>query len=171
MDFLRIAQIARPHGVRGAVKLYPLTDNTDRFYGLQEAYLETDRGYLPVSLSQISVQPDAVMLKISNCDSREEAEKLRGVYLCVDRAHAVQLPEYTYFIVDLIGCEISDTAGNHYGKIVDVHQTGANDVYIIRDKNKETLVPALKKVLHCVDIPNKRIVLDHDVMKEVALFS
>ena len=106
---------------------------------------------------------------ISGVTTREEAEKLRNVYLCVDRAHAAKLPPGRYFVVDLIGCRVSDTEGAEYGLLEDVLETGANDVYLIKGK-RTLLVPALKKLLAEVDVENKRIVLHADVLREVGLF-
>lgn len=170
MDYYRIACIVRPHGVQGSVKLEPLTDNVNRFRGLQEAYLEANGTRTPVKLSGIGISPDAVTLHIEGVDTREQAEQLRGAYLCVDRANAVRLPPDTYFVADLIGCMVTDTNGIAYGRVQDVLETGANDVYVVEGE-RPMLLPALKKVLHEVDVENKRIVLAHEVIGEVAVFA
>lgn len=170
MEYYRIACIVRPHGVQGGVKLEPLTDNVNRFRGLQEAYLEADGTRTPVKLSGIGINPDAVTLHIEGVTTREQAEKLRGAYLCVDRANAVKLPPDTYFVADLIGCMVMDTKGIAYGCVQDVLETGANDVYVVEGE-RPMLLPALKKVLHEVDVENKRIVLVHEVIGEVAVFA
>lgn len=169
-EYLRIALILRPHGVHGAVKLLPLTTDNRRFLKLKEAYIEQDGGYTPVEAMDASVQPDAVFLRLSCCESREQAEALRNKYLCVDRAHAAKLPAGRYFVVDLIGCAVEDSLGNPLGTLTEVMETGANDVYVIQGK-RELLVPALKKLLKEVDVHNKRIVLDADVLEEVGLFA
>lgn len=170
MEFYRIACVLRPHGVQGAVKLKPLTDSTARFVGMQEAYLEQHGKRRPVTLLDIHVQPDAVRLRIAGIQTKEDAELLRGAYLCVDKAHAVKLPPDTYFIADLIGCEVFDTKDVYYGKLIDVLQTGANDVYVVEGE-KGMLLPALKKVLAVVDTQNKRICLRAEVVEEVAVFA
>lgn len=170
MEYYRIACVARPHGVQGGVKLQPLTDNVSRFKGMREAYLEEGGAYRPVRLSDIGVQPDAVTLHIEGVNTREQAEALRGAYLCVDRAHTVKLPPDTYFIADLIGCEVSDTEGVVYGRVTDVLQTGANDVYVVEGP-RGMMLPALKRVLREVDVGQKRIVADAAVIGEVALFA
>ncbi len=169
MEYYRIACIVRPHGVQGNVKLEPLTDNVNRFRGLDEAYLETGGQRTLVKLSGIGINPDAVTLHIEGVDTREQAEQLRGAYLCVDKAHAVKLPPDTYFVADLIGCTVTDTSGKAYGRIKDVLETGANDVYVVEGECS-MLLPALKKVLHEVDVEQKRIVLNSEVIGEVALF-
>lgn len=170
MDYYRIACIVRSHGVHGAVKLLPLTDDAARFENLREAYLEVDGKRRPVTFHAQSVQPEKVIVTIEGIQTREQAEALRGAYICVDKAHAVALPPGRYFIADLIGCAVADTAGVAYGHITDVLETGANDVYVIEGE-KPLLLPALKKVLVDVDTENKRVLLDADVVKEVAVFA
>ena len=167
--YYRIGVIVRPHGVRGAVKLDPLTDDTRRFRGLKEAYVEMHGAYTPVQLCVTSVSPDAVILTIAGCETPEQANALRGTYLAVDRAHAVKLPKDTYFVTDLIGCETFDTDGSAFGKLTNVYETGANDVYEI--EHGKLMVPALKRVLKEVDTDGGRIVFDAAVLKEVGLFA
>ena len=87
----------------------------------------------------------------------------------MDRAHAAQLPEYTYFIADLVGLAVTDTKGTAYGKITDVLSTGSNDVYVI-DGGK-LMVPALKKVIERVDVEAGQMVFKADVLREVGLFA
>lgn len=170
MEYLRIGLIARPHGVQGAVKLIPLSENMSRYDGLSEAYLEKKNGeYLPITLSDVGVQPDAVYAKLSCSPDRNTAETLRNLYICVDRAHAAKLPEGRYYISDIIDCKVSDTNGAEHGRLTEVLATGANDVYVIKGE-KTLMVPALKKLLQSVDVQNKRIVLNADVLEEVGLF-
>ena len=166
--FYRIGVIVRPHGVHGAVKVEPLTDSSKRFRNLRDAFLELHGEMRPVQLSVASVAPDAVILTLDGCETPEAANTLRGAYLCVDRAHRVQLPKDTYFVTDLIGCDTFDTDGNAYGKLTNVYETGANDVYEIA--HGKLMVPALRRVLHEVDVDAGRITFDADVLKEVGLF-
>ena len=167
--YLRIGCIVRAHGVHGAVKLMPTTDDIDRFRGLSQAFLEERGQFRPVEISDVRLLNDAVALHLRGVDSVEAATALRGAYLCVDRAHTVALPPDTYFIADLIGCEAGDTDGRRYGRITDVLQTGANDVYVV--ENGKLMVPALKRVLHEVCVEEKRIVFDAAVLSEVGLFA
>ena len=168
--YLRIGQIVRAHGVRGDVKIIPLTDDPARFRALKTAYLETTAGaYAPVAITAPRFLTDAVVLHIDGCDTIEQAEALRNRYLCVSRENAVKLPNGTYFIADLIGCDTYDSDGKAYGKVTDVLETGANDVYEI-DGGK-LLVPALKRVLREVDVERGRIVFDAQVLEEVGCFA
>ncbi len=167
-EYLRVGFIARPHGLKGAVKLDPLTDDVARFKGMQEAYLELHGDHVPVRLSVLSCRPDAVVVHLEGFETVEEAQTLRGGFICVDRAHAARLPEYTYFIADLIGLSVTDTEGKTYGKVTDVLSTGANDVYVI--DGGRLMVPALKKVIERVDVKGGQMVFKADVLREVGLF-
>ena len=169
MDSFRIAQILRPHGVKGEVKVYPLTDDLARFKRLSDCYIERAGQYEPVRVEGAKFVAEAPVLHISGVDTPEAAEKLRGLYLCVDRAHAVKLPEGCWFVKDLIGCRVTDTRGGDHGVLTDVLETNANDVYVI-EGGRRLLVPALKKLLASVDTAGKSIVLDADVLAEVGLF-
>ena len=80
----------------------------------------------------------------------------------------MKLPKDTYFVTDLIGCDTFDTDGNAFGKLTEVYETGANDVYEI--EHGRLMVPALKRVLNTVDTDSGRIVFDAEVLKEVGLF-
>ncbi|MEN6594549.1 MAG: ribosome maturation factor RimM [Clostridiaceae bacterium] len=168
-NYLRIGQIVRAHGVHGDVKVLPLTDDPARFRLVKTAYLERGGSFTPVAVEDVRLQPDAVLLHVPGFDTPEQAETLKSAYLCVDRENAVPLGEYTYFVADLIGCETFDTNGRAFGKITDVLETGANDVYEI--EHGKLLVPALKRVLAKVDIPAALITFDADVLEEVGCFA
>ena len=122
----------------------------------------------PTALTGVKLQPEAVILHLAGVDTPEAASKLVGAYICVDRAHAVTLPENTYFVAELVGCEALDTDGNRYGRVTDVLETGANDVYEI--EGGKLMVPALVRVLHEVDVEGGRIVFDALALREVGLF-
>ena len=166
--YLRIGCIVRPHGVRGALKIMPETDDLNRFRSLDQAYIEYPDRYEAVRITGVQLQSSNVIVQIESCNSADEALALKGRFLCVDRAHAVSLPDGAYFICDLIGCGVYDTDGKSYGKITDVYSTPANDVYVI--ENGRLSVPALSKLISSVDLEKERIVLRADVLGEVGLF-
>lgn len=166
--YLRIGLIVRPHGVKGAVKVEPATDDTARFKGLTSAFLELHGQFVPVRLSVVSAQPASVILHIEGYDTPEAAQQLRNVFVCVDRAHAVSLPEKTWFVADLIGLEVRDTEGKSYGKITEVYETGANDVYEV--EKGALLLPALKRLIVSADPAAGTMLVDAQVLRETGLF-
>lgn len=168
-DTLRIGRILKPQGVHGQLKILPLTDDPERFSLLDEVLLENKEGMKAVKIRSAQKRMDAVYLDLEGVESREDAEKLRGIYLAVPRDKAIELPEDHEFICDLIGCEVFTGSGQKLGELKDVLQYGAADVYVIEGE-RNLMVPALKKLFTEVDVANKRMVLDEKVLEEVALW-
>jgi 16S rRNA processing protein RimM len=170
LEYLRTALIVKPQGIKGEIKLQPLTNDITRFKGMKSAFIEgRNGGYEPSVIASVRVHEGAVYVKLAGVDDRNAAELLRGRYICVDRAHAVKLPEYTYFVDELIGLEVYDTSGKKLGTLTDVIQTGNVDVYDIRGEQR-IMVPALKRAIESVDMDQARMVLRAEVLEEVALF-
>ena len=170
-EYLIIGEILKPQGVKGEVKVRPITCDPSRFEGLNRVFFKDDAGvFAPEKIKVIRVDPDAVYLTVKGYADRTEAEKLRGKLLYVDRASAARLPEGAEFICDLIGCVATDDSGRLIGTLSDVMQPGAGDVYVFQGPMGEVLVPALKSVFLEVDVKNKRMLLSTARLSEVAVF-
>ena len=167
---LMIGEITKPQGVRGEVKVRPVTCDPERFYDLTYVFLKRGETYVERKVSVNRVDDDAVYMTFDGVSDRDGAEKLRGEELYIDREHSVELPEDMNFICDLIGCEGTDTEGRKLGKMTDVMQPGGNDVYVFKGPLGEVLVPALKSVVVEVNVEEKRIVFDAKRLNEVAVF-
>lgn len=153
-DFLNVGQIINTHGIKGEVKVFPLTDDMYRFDDLEVVYIE-DKVY---EIENVKYLKDKVVLKLEGINSIEEAEKYKQKYIKISREDAVELPEDTYFIADILGCTVVDTEGFEYGKVKEVIQTGSNDVYWVKG-NKEVLVPVLKDIVLDIDVVNRKITM------------
>ena len=152
--FIAIGQIINTHGIKGEVKVYPLTDDINRYKILKEAYIDGEL----IKVTECKFLKDKVVLKIDNIDSIEEATKYKNKYISVKKEEAIKLPKDRYFIVDLIGCKVVQETGEELGILSEVIKTGSNDVYVVKGK-KETLVPALKDIVINIDIDNKLILI------------
>ena len=170
-EYTLIGEVLRPQGIKGEVKVRPDTDDADRYLDLESVFAkrEKDTGYTVMSVDSARVQADGVYLRLNGAQDRNEAEKQRGLFLYVDREHAVQLGEDSNFICDLIGCEVYGDKGTYIGKVIDVLQPGANDVYVLSTPRGEVLVPALKKVFPVTDVENRRMIADESVYPQVAV--
>ena len=168
--YLLIGEITKPQGVRGELKARPITCDPERFYDLEQVYIMEGSAYVARGVSVRSAGPDAVYFRMDGVETRDDAEKMRGTMLYIDREHAVDLGEDENFVVDLIGCACEDTDGRVYGKLTDVLQPGGNDVYVVKGPTGEILIPALKSVVLKVDIQEKRMLLDAKRLREVAVF-
>lgn len=158
--FLEIGKITNVHGLHGEVKVYPWCDDAAFLCSFDTLYTDK-KGEKPVEVVRARVQQNLVIMQLEGCDTREQAEALRGTVLYMDRDD-VELEEGTYFIQDLIGLKVIDAdTGKEWGVIRDVMQTGANDVYSIWNaaEGKEYLAPAIPEVVIETDIAGGRMLL------------
>lgn len=160
LEYLNIGQIVNTHGIRGEVKVYPLTDDPARFNKLKEVYIESKGEMTKYTVESAKQHKNTVILKLKGIDTMNDAEKLRQLYLKVGRWDAVRLPKDSFFICDLIDSEVYDIHGERLGILHDVIQTGSNDVYAVKDDKKEILIPALKTVVKEINIQSKKIIVD-----------
>ena len=152
--FLTIGEITKPHGVRGEVKVFPLTDDPKRFLDLKKVLIDGKE----VRVIEASVGGGRAILKLQGIDTLDQAETLRKKTLVVPRDEAVDLEEDAYFIEDLKDCQVYDTDGKLLGQISDVIATGSNDVYWIKSP-KELLIPALKEIVKEVNIMEEKVII------------
>ncbi|NLG24503.1 MAG: 16S rRNA processing protein RimM [Clostridiales bacterium] len=167
---LAVGEILRPQGIRGEVKVRPLTNDPNRFWQLERAFFKRGDRMEQVSVSVSRVDGSGVYLTIGGVGDRDGAEKLRGELIYVSRADAVELPEDAEFICDLVGLRGRDDRGRDIGELAEVLQPGSADVYVFRGPLGEVLVPALKTVVLRVDIDAGEMLLSADRMDEVAVF-
>ena len=169
--YLSIGQVLRPQGLKGQVKIRPDTDDPGRFSMLSRVFLRHgNEAPEQVAVSKISIRSGFVYLNLGEDNSIEDAELRRNAMLLVPRSEAVPLEAYENFIVDLIGCTLTDTQGTRIGVLQDVLQPGANDVYLVATDKGRLLVPALRHVILSVDVAAKIILADADRLWEVSIF-
>lgn len=152
-DFLQIGVISSTHGIKGEVKVFPTTDDVNRFKKLKEVYLDTGKEKLTLHPESVKFFKQFVILKFKEFNNINEIEQYRNKSLLVDRQNAVKLRKDEYFIADLIGLKVVTDEEKQLGILKDVLQTGANDVYIVEmEDGKEVLLPAIKECVLKVDI-------------------
>ncbi len=153
-DVLRVGKIVNTHGLKGEVKVIPLTDDPKRYNELDFVLIDG----IERKIQGCKYQKDRVIVKIEGINTIEEAETYKTKYMEIPREYAVPLEEDTYYIADIIGCTVYDTNGKDLGQIYDVIQTKNNDVYWIR-KPKELLIPVLLEIVTDIDIENRKITI------------
>ena len=142
----QIGVISSTHGIRGEVKVFPTTDDPKRFKKLKEVILDTGKEELVLKIQGVKFFKKFVILKFEGYDNINDIEKYKGKSLCVERKDAVPLKKDEYFIADLIGMKVVTDAGEPFGMLKDVLETGANDVYVVEtEEGKEALLPAIKE--------------------------
>lgn len=150
---LRVGVISSTHGVHGEVKVFPTTDDANRFKKLKTVILDTGREKMTLNVENVKFFKNMVILKFKEFNNINEIEKYKGKDLLVTREQAVKLAPNENFIVDLIGLKVVTDQGEEFGILKDVLQTGANDVYIIDGKDgKEYLFPAIPQCILDVNL-------------------
>lgn len=158
-DLIRIGQITGPHGVRGDVRVHPLTDFPERFVTLRRALLGPEAR--PVGVRFRGSVRNLVILSLEGVTDRNQAEALRWQYLMVPRSEVHPLPEGHYYIFDLIGLDVVDPEGRPLGKLVDVDRNcPVHDLYVVETApGKRHMVPAVREFVRDIDLAAGRMVV------------
>jgi 16S rRNA processing protein RimM len=150
-----VGRILAPHGIRGELKVQPLSDFPERFEAGSRLWLRGEERVV----ERGRWAGRSVLLKLRGLDTRNEAETLRGEELTVPEAAQLQ-DEGVYYLHDIIGLPVFDTAGEALGRLAEVLSTGSTDVYVVRGDRGELLLPALDDVVTQVDVAGRRIVVE-----------
>lgn len=143
-------------GIRGEPRVEPLTDFPERFQLGATVWID-GKAYV-VRLSRHL--PPGLLLQLEGIDTRPAADGLRGRYLEVPDETLAELNEDQYYRFQIIGLAVFDTSGAALGRVEEVLQTGANDVYVVRNDEGELLVPAIDTVVKEVDVAGGRMVVE-----------
>jgi len=155
-----IGVILKPHGIKGEVKIEPITPDPERFEALDEVYINNKHQTEVYLIEQVRFSGRFVYVKFEGIESRDAAEHIRDGEIFVDTEKLIKLKPNEFFIHDLIGCEVFDDSQRPIGKLIDIMQLSSNDIYVIKtEKGIEHLIPAIKDVIKNVDISNKRIII------------
>ena len=159
-NLLEIGQIVNSYGIKGLLKVVPFTVNVHRYNDLKTIYIEKNKKLIKMEIEEVKYHNNLVLIKLKGIDDITDTLEYKNCYIKIDRKDAVELPEDTYFIVDLIGLEVVTEEGLLLGTLIDVFPTGSNDVYVVKDElGKQTLLPAIGEVIKDVDIENKKMVV------------
>ena len=166
MERITVGQIIKAFGIRGEVKVKPITDNVERFQKLRTVFVNG----LVYKISACRIHDGFVYLKFIGVNDRNESELLVGNMLQIDRNDAVDLPEGRYFIADLIGCKLELSSSTCVGEIVDVLQYGAADVIVVKTDKTICRFPFIKKLNAEVDVDAKIMRVDEKTFYEVSVY-
>ena len=170
-DYLMIASVLKPQGVRGECKLRSYAADIERFHSWKTLYIKKDGGFTPVAVRTERIRDGFVYAHLDNSGSADDAERFRGMELYVDRAHAAPVEENANLIADLIGCEARDENGTLIGTLTDVLQYGTVDTWVFQSGRESLMAPALKSVFPEVDTEKKSIHVIRERLEEVAVRS
>lgn len=159
-QFFRVGVITTTHGVHGEVKVFPTTDDPQRFKKLKQVILDNGKEKKELEITSVKFFKNLVILKFKDIDNINDVEKYKKADLLVTRKNAVPLKEGEYFIADLIGLKATSDEDEDLGILTDVIQTGANDVYVFsKEGMQDLLVPKIPDCIKEVNIEEGTILV------------
>lgn len=159
-DRLRVGVITSPHGIHGEVKIFPTTDDPERFKKLKKVIIDTHKEQKEMEIGGIKFFKNMVIATLSGIEDRTQAEKYRSADILIEREYALPLGEDEYYICDILGFTVTNDDGTVLGTLEDVLTSCANDVYVVkRDNGKELLIPSTKECVLSTDLNSKNIVV------------
>lgn len=154
-NYIEIAKIVNVHGTRGEVKLLHFCDSAFDLEAYGTFYTIDDE---TLTIEKINVLSNTVLIKFKEIKDINQALLYKNKMLYIKKEQLKELKDGIYYIHDLLGCDVLLPDNSLLGKVTDVLKTGANDVYLVENKDrKQYLIPAIKQVIDSVDIEKKVI--------------
>ena len=157
-DLLQVGVISSTHGIAGEVKVFPTTDDVNRFDYLKDVILDTGREKINLTVAGVKYFKNMVILKFKGYDIINDIEQFVKKDLMVTRDNAVKCEPGEYFICDLIGLKVVTDDGKELGTLTEVLETGANNVYEVTTTNgKQVLIPVIDECILAHDMEAKTV--------------
>lgn len=155
-----IGKILGAHGVRGAMRMASFAESLSIFQPGTQIVVEGPRGRVMHEIDWVKPHSRGALLALKGIKRREEAEELRGAEMYIEKAALPALEADTYYWDDLIGLEVITKTGRKLGRLESIIATGSHDVYVVRNRQQEVLVPALASVVLAVELEENRMTVD-----------
>ncbi len=156
-----IGKIISAYGIKGWVKIRPFTETAKSFIQYKKQFLsKNQKDWNCIQIEKMKIQGQDVVADLG-FDNRDQAIESKGQILAVDRQQLPQLEENEYYWDDLIGLNVYDLQQNDLGKVIELIETGANDVLVVSGE-KERLIPYIPQVIVKIDLTENRIEVDWD---------
>ena len=154
--YIAVGWVRGPHGLRGELKITVLSDNPDRFQPGVAVWLAGERR----TVTALRPHGDALLIQLDGVRTRDDTEAFRNLLLEVPEEELAALGDGEYYRFEVMGMDVVDGEGNSLGRIEQVLETGANDVYVVESEEGELLVPAIDSVVKQVDVEGRRMVVE-----------
>lgn len=167
-DYILIGTVLKPHGIAGEIKIRSYAADPRSFAGWKRLFLKRDNAFEPLEVIFRRERDGFVYALPEGYSSMDDAEKLRGAELYIDRASLK--PSSGILISDLIGCRAVDKNGRLIGTLADVLQYGPVDTWVFRTDSGTMMAPALLSVFTDADTASGIISVDQERLREVAVY-
>jgi len=152
-DLLTVGRVAKPHGVKGKIKVEYFGENLNRLPSFREVFIEDRIGRMQAyEVMEASLQPRRLILRLKGIEKIEEAQSLVGKEILIKKAALPSLKEGEYYWFEIIGMWVETRQGKRIGRVREIFPTGANDVYVVEGKRREILLPATEEVIQSIDL-------------------
>jgi 16S rRNA processing protein RimM len=162
-NLIPVGKVLRPHGLTGLLRIFSYAGSGESYLKAGTVLLKSDQmeisGYKVISLT---AHKNGFLMKLDGISSFEEAERYRGSEILI-RKETLSREKDEYFWFELIGLEVFLDSGRFIGILQNIINTGSNDIYIVKEGNKELLIPALHGIVLTVDLENKRMVIADNI--------
>jgi 16S rRNA processing protein RimM len=157
---IAVGRIAKSVGIKGELKVVPLTDDPHRFSSLTKVWIGRDEATSEsCTINSVRITGGKIFLKLNELGSRTDAESKRNDLIFIPEEDASGPPQGSYYIHEIVGMEVSTDRGEVLGKVREVLQLPANDVWVVLRGKKEILIPATKEIIAAVDVERRTIVI------------
>lgn len=147
-------------GLKGEVKVVPLTDDPGRFKKLKAVWVGTNEPLRECEIESVRVDSDSAVVKFKEIPDRSGAEELLEKFLFVENKDSVRPREGSYYSHEIMGLSVVTSEGKEVGKIEDVWKLPANDIWVVRKGATEVLIPAVKAIIKKVDLGGRVVLVE-----------
>ncbi|AWK14797.1 ribosome maturation factor RimM [Candidatus Fukatsuia symbiotica] len=162
-----LGKVGSAYGIHGWLRVFSFTENANNIFDYQPWFVQQASQWRHLELESWKYHNRDLIIKAKGVDDREAASQLTNLEIIVDAPQLPPLSDGEYYWKDLIGCQVVTTSGYQLGKIVDMMETGSNDVMVVKANLKdafgikERLIPYLdEQVIKQVDIAAQRVEVD-----------
>jgi len=162
IDYLKVGKIVNTHALQGEVRVISNSDfKEERFKQGAKLFIDYNGEYLPVEVKTHRTNKNFDLLKFVGIHHINDVEKYKGCEILVDARDLSELDDEEFYFYEIIGCVVKTIDGAVLGEIIDILQTGANDVWVVKRKGeKDVLIPYIEDVVKAVDIENKTVTVE-----------
>ncbi|MBS4536073.1 16S rRNA processing protein RimM [Clostridium sp. D2Q-14] len=155
IDKIKVGKIVNTHGIKGELKILPLTDDYKRFNDLNKVYINSEE-YI---INKVWYKKGFPIISIKDFNNINDVMKFKNEYMYITIEDTVELEKDTYFIFQIKGLKVLTVDGLEIGIVKDVLTPGANDVYVVKGNKKEYLIPAVKEFVKGINLEEKKIII------------
>jgi len=163
IDYLKVGKIVNTHALQGELRIISNSDfKEERFKEGSKLFIDYNGEYIPVEVKTHRTNKNFDLLKFVGMHHINDVEKYKGCEILVDAQNLSELDDAEFYFYEIIGCLVKTTDGTVLGEIIDILQTGANDVWVVKDQDREkdVLIPYIEDVVKAVDIQNKTVTVE-----------